>query len=168
MMKPIKGYDGLYEISDTGVIHNLKTGNELHGNVNSYGYRVVRLCKDGKPKDFKLHQLLATTFIQNPNNYRCINHIDGNKLNNFLDNLEWCTRAYNNQHAREQLSLDFSRKAVVQSTLDGKFIAVWRSPSIAAHYINGEQLLISACCKGTATTAYGCKWKYSDRLLSDF
>ena len=44
MMTPIKGYEGLYEISDNGVIHNLKTGNELRGNVNSYGYRVVRLC----------------------------------------------------------------------------------------------------------------------------
>lgn len=150
MKKQIKGYEGLYEISDDGTIHNLKTGNLLHGNINSYGYRVVRLMKECKP-----------------NNFRCINHIDGDKLNNSLDNLEWCNHTMNAQHAREQLSLDFSRKAVVQSTLDGKLIAVWASSKIAARYIGGEQMLISACCKGTATTAYGCKWKYFDRLLSD-
>lgn len=167
MKKQIKGYEGLYEISDDGTIHNLKTGNLRHGNINSYGYRVVRLMKECKPKDFKLHQLLAKTFIPNPNNFRCINHIDGDKLNNSLDNLEWCNHTMNAQHAREQLSLDFSRKAVVQSTLDGKLIAVWASSKIAARYIGGEQMLISACCKGTATTAYGCKWKYFDRLLSD-
>ena len=82
-MAQIKGYEGLYDISEDGVITNTRTGCELTGTINSYGYRVVRLTKNGHQKDFKVHQLLAKAFIPNPNNYRCINHIDGNKLNNY-------------------------------------------------------------------------------------
>ena len=166
-MGDIPGYEGLYDITEDGIITNLKTGNVLTGNINSYGYRVVRLTKDRKAKDFKLHQLLAKAFIPNPNNYRCINHIDGNKLNNSLDNLEWCTHGQNTVHARKTLNLDFSRKPVVQTTLDGKMIAVWSSASIAAHFIKGSSTLISACCMGTADFAYDSKWKYLDKLLAD-
>ena len=166
MWKQIRNFD--YEISDTGVVRRKSNHSVITGSVNSYGYRVIRLRYMGKNYDFKLHRLLADYFILKPTNYDCVNHRDGDKLNNSLDNLEWCNHTMNAQHAREQLSLDFSRKAVVQSTLDGKLIAVWASSKIAARYIGGEQMLISACCKGTATTAYGCKWKYFDRLLSDF
>lgn len=164
-MKPIEGYEGLYEISEEGVIRNLTNGNILHGNINSYGYRVIRLYKNSKPRDHKLHQLLAKAFIPNPNNYRCINHIDGDKLNNSLDNLERCNHTLNARHAREQLSIDFSRKPVVQSTFDGKLVAVWSSANIATHFLNGSEMMIAACCKGTAESAYDSKWKYLDRLL---
>lgn len=166
-MAQIKGYEGLYEIYENGKIVNLQTGNELKGNINSYGYRVVRLTKDKKHKDYKVHQLLAKAFLPNPNNYRCINHIDGNKLNNSLGNLEWCTHGQNTAHARATLHLDFSRKPVVQTTLDGKFIAVWSSANIAAHFIKGSATMITACCKGTSDFAYDSQWKYLDRLLID-
>ena len=160
MRKQIKGYEGLYEISDDGTIHNLKTGNLLHGNINSYGYRVVRLMKECKPKDFKLHQLLAKTFIPNPNNYDCVNHIDGDKLNNSLDNLEWCTRAYNNQHAREQLSLDFSEKPIEQRTLNGDLVAVWTNANLAATLLGFSATTIGCCCRGTQKQAYDFLWSY--------
>lgn len=101
-MKPIEGYEGLYEISEDGVVRNITEGNILHGNINSYSYRVVSLTKNGTKKDHKLHQLLARAFIPNSNN-----HIDGDKLNNSLDNLEWCNHTRNAQHARKQLSIDF-------------------------------------------------------------
>lgn len=166
-MATIKGYEGLYEIFPNGRIINSRTGWEIKGNINSYGYRVVRLSKDRKSKDYKLHQLLAQTFIPNPNNYRCVNHIDGNKLNNSLDNLEWCTHGQNTLHARKTLNIDFSRKPVVQKTFDGKMIAVWSSANVAAHFLKGSSTLISACCKGTSDFAYDSKWEYLDRLLSD-
>ena len=167
-MATIKGYEGLYEIYEDGTIINSLTGWELKGNINSFGYRVVRLTKDGKHKDFKVHQLLAKVFIPNPNNYRCINHIDGNKLNNSLDNLEWCTHGQNNSHARTTLNIDFSRKPVVQTTFDGKIIAVWNSAEVAAHFIKGSPTLISACCKGTADFAYDYKWVYLEQLSPGF
>lgn len=165
-MRPIKGYEGIYEISETGRVFNCQTGQELKGNVNSYGYRVIALTKNGRKKDKKLHRLLVEAFIPNPNNYDCVNHIDGDKLNNSLDNLEWCTKGYNNRHAREQLSLDFSIKPVIQTTLSGEVVAVWVNASRAASVLNGEPLLISACCRDTAKTAYGYKWYYADD--SDF
>lgn len=167
-MAQIKGYEGLYEIFPNGTIVNSQTGWELRGNINSYGYRVVRLSKGGKSKDYKVHRLLAQTFIPNPNNYRCINHIDGNKLNNSLDNLEWCTHGQNTAHARATLNLDFSRKPVVQTTLHGDFVAIWNSATIAAHFIGGSATLISACCKGTTDFAYDSKWFYIERLSPDF
>ena len=147
-MAQIKGYEGLYEIFPNGTIINSQTGWELKGNINSYGYRVVSLTKDGVRKDHKVHRLLAKAFIPNPNNYRCINHIDGNKLNNSLSNLEWCTHGQNTAHARATLNIDFSRKPIVQTTVDGKLIAVWNSANVAAHFLKGSATMISACCKG--------------------
>lgn len=171
-MAQIKGYEGLYDISEKGVITNIKTGNILSGNVNSYGYLVVRLTKNRESKDHKIHRLLAKTFIPNPNNFSVVNHIDGNKLNNSLENLEWCSRAMNNTHAREILNIDYSIKPVVQSTLDGRVIAIWSSATIASTFVNGNPQLISACCTGTATSAYGYLWEYANidytKMLKDF
>ena len=167
-MAHIKGYEGLYEIYENGRIINSRTGWELTGNINSYGYRVVRLTKNGIHKDYKVHQLLAKAFLPNPNNYRCINHIDGNKLNNSLDNLEWCTHGQNTIHARTTLNIDFSRKPIVQTTIDGKFVAVWNSAQVAAHFLKGSPTMISACCRGTADFAYNSKWYYLEQLSPDF
>ena len=167
-MAQIKGYEGFYEIYEDGRIINSLTGRELRGNVNSYGYRVVRLTKRGKHKDYKVHQLLAKTFIPNPNNYKCINHIDGDKLNNSLSNLEWCTHGQNTAHARTTLHIDFTRKPVVQTTIDGKFVAIWNSANVAAHFMKGSSTMITACCRGTSEFAYESKWHYLDRLCPDF
>lgn len=171
-MTKIRGYEGLYDITEDGIVTNLKTGNILDGSVNSYGYRVVSLHKNGKRKICKVHRLLATTFIPNPNNYSDVNHIDGNKLNNSLDNLEWCSRSMNNAHARDILNLDYSIKPVVQSTMDGKVIAIWASATAAATFVNGNSTLIQACCAGSATSAYGYQWEYANidyaKMLKDF
>lgn len=162
MWTTIDGFEGLYEISDTGKIRNCITKKLLKGNLNSYGYRVVRLRKDGKNYDLKLHRLLAIAFIPNPNDFPCVNHIDGNKDNNSLDNLEWCTYAYNNSHAREQLSLDFSEKSVLQRTLNGDYVAIWRNASLAAKSVNGNSTTIANCCRGTQSVAYDYRWNYID------
>ena len=90
----MKDIDETYSINIHGVVKNKITGIELiHGICN--GYTVV--CIHRIPK--KLHRLLAKTFIPNPHKYRCINHIDGNKQNNDLSNLEWCDHSHNLQHA---------------------------------------------------------------------
>lgn len=167
MEKPIKGYEGLYVISEKGVIRNCRSNAVLKGNINSFGYRVVSLVRNGKKKDFKLHRLLAIAFISNPYNYECVNHIDGNKENNSLDNLEWCTKNYNNRHAREQLSLDYVERAIVQSTLSGKVVAVWRNANIAATVLNGSSVCILACCRKTAASAYNYQWSYAETTFSD-
>ena len=114
----VLGYEGLYEITETGKVRNCKTGTQLSGNINSHGYVVVSLTKNGKKKDCKLHRLLAMTFIPNPYDYDCVNHKDGDKLNNSIDNLEWCTKGYNNRHAREVLQVSTAPKAGISIDYD--------------------------------------------------
>jgi len=91
----IEGYEN-YTICENGVIQNIKTGRIIRPWLCKTGYLRVNLPKK-KKKQF--HRLLMESFVPNPNNYPCINHIDGNKQNNSLDNLEWCTYAHNINHA---------------------------------------------------------------------
>ena len=164
----VYGYAGLYKISPDGQVLNVQTGNLLKGNVNSHGYMVFSLTKGGQKKDCKLHRLLALTFIPNPNNYDCINHKDGNKLNNSLDNLEWCTKGYNNFHARTVLNTDTNEKPVCQTTINGEFVALWSSIGKAAKTMNVSPPCIVDCCEGRAKSAAGFVWDYAAKLPNDF
>ena len=110
--KPIKDYEGIYEVSNYGrvkslerVIYNSGTKNGLYTihekiikqriNKKRHGYCELSLHKNGKEKRFKVHRLVAEAFIPNPNNLPEVNHIDGNKENNHASNLEWCTSKEN-------------------------------------------------------------------------
>lgn len=92
-----------YEVSNKGNVRNAVTKQILSKRLTTNGYyRVnVRLgnVKREKPSVRNVHRLVAMTFIDNPNNYPCVNHIDGNKLNNDTSNLEWCTASDNSKHA---------------------------------------------------------------------
>lgn len=110
--KPVKGYEDYYEVSDQGEVRTIERYVELptHRYVkrqkmltqfdDGRGYKHVKLY-DGKgnPKSFTVHKVVAITFIDNPNNYIEINHIDHNKHNNCVDNLEWITRSENVKHS---------------------------------------------------------------------
>ena len=96
---PIKGYEGLYEVSNTGYVRSIRRNNKLlKYNSTSYGYKRVGLYKDGKQKFHTIHRLVAEAFIPNDNLLPEINHIDGDKQNNHVDNLEYCTAKYNINH----------------------------------------------------------------------
>ena len=100
MYKKIKGYDN-YFINEEGQIYTVrKSGTKyyLRGNVNKKGYVRVGLTKNGKTKEYLVHRLVCETFLDNPNNYPQVNHKDGNKQNNNLNNLEWCTSQENIVH----------------------------------------------------------------------
>lgn len=97
--KPIEDYERYYEISPVGVVRSLRKDILLKTEVMKSGYVRVCLCKDGYQKNFLLHRLVAKAFIPNVENYRCINHKDGNKRNNMVENLEWCSHSMNILHA---------------------------------------------------------------------
>jgi hypothetical protein len=101
--KPVKGYDGLYEVSTDGTVRSLPrkycVGKIIKPNLNKKGYYTHGLSKNSKGKTINLHQILAKAFLPNPHNLTEVNHKDGDKLNNDLSNLEWTDRKGNASHA---------------------------------------------------------------------
>ena len=110
MWKPIENYNSLYEVNEKGEVRSLYhwNGHKYEKRKKPYilkqsntttGYKKVELVKDGKRKSLKVHRLVAIAFIPNPMNKPYINHIDGNPINNCVENLEWCTQHENVVHA---------------------------------------------------------------------
>ena len=107
--KDVVGFEGLYQVSNFGRVKSLakKAGKSSRDEriktpiICCSGYAKVNTCKNNDQKQISIHRLVAEAFIPNPENKPCVNHIDGNKLNNHVDNLEWCTQKENVQHAIE-------------------------------------------------------------------
>lgn len=172
--KPKKDYEGLYEVSNFGRVKSLGNGNSnnskerlLKQYTTRNGYLHVYLSKNGKRKFFLVHRLVAETFLPNPNNLPEVNHKDENKENNRVDNLEWCTREYNNNHGTRNQRVAKANtngkcsKKVLQFTLDGEFIREWSSTAECGR--NGYAFSnVAACCRGEHKYVYGYIWKYKE------
>lgn len=101
--KDIKGYEGLYQISNKGRVWSVRKQKYMKpyysgGNMTRYN-KVDLIAKNGKRKKEYVHRLVALNFIPNPSGYTIVNHIDGNKINNCVENLEWCSSSYNSIHS---------------------------------------------------------------------
>ena len=93
--KEIPGYEGLYEVSNKGNVRNVRRNKLLRLQKTNNGYIRVVLSKNRIKTGFQVHRLVALTFLPNPLNLPQVNHLDENKKNNNIDNLEWCTAKYN-------------------------------------------------------------------------
>ena len=104
-----------YDISEYGVVTNIKTGKKLKPLKRKDGYLQVHLCKKGVPRWFMVHRLVAISFIPNPNKYKVVNHRDEIKTNNNVSNLEWCTIKYNTNYGtrNKRASIKLSQKIKV-------------------------------------------------------
>ncbi len=160
--KPIKGYEGLYEVSNTGKIKSFYFGKTriLSPRKNPLGYLHLVLYKDKVKKDLRVHRLVASAFIPNPNNKPEVNHIDGDKENNNVDNLEWATRKENINHSIKTGLCDERIKKrscpVIAFDMDGNFVGKFSSQTMAAKClgINNKYISEALCEKSGVVCGY--------------
>ncbi len=176
--KPIKDYEGYYEISDTGIVRSLdrtvpdsKTGiKRIKGRTmkqsenkdksrHGDGYYVVNLRKLHNSCVIQVHKLVAEAFLPNEFNLPTVNHKDGNKHNNNVENLEWATYSDNNIHALSNGLRQPRGNAIMQRTLDGKLVSVYRSACEASRQTGIGRAMISHCLNHRAPTAGGYLWE---------
>ncbi len=182
--KDITGFECEYQVSNLGRVKSFKKGKEtiMKPHVIYSGYFQICLLKQNKRHLFLIHRLVAQEFIQNPFNKPEVNHIDGNKQNNKVNNLEWCTHGENIKHAwnnglqkksikmalcgKKYAKLNFKsgvnlRKKVDQYDLNGNFIKTWESTAEAERQLNLPHSKVSACCVGKRKTTGGFIWKHN-------
>ncbi len=181
MWKAIDGYEGYYEVSDAGEVRSLdrfvvnQTGKykgmkrELVGKImkqsesvgagRDSGYLVVNLRKNHTANVVTVHKLVADAFIPNPLNLPSINHIDGNKHNNRVDNLERVSYSDNNIHAIKTGLRSPRGNPIAQYDQNHNLIAVYRSTCEAARVTGVSRGGISHCLNGRCETSGGYVWK---------
>jgi hypothetical protein len=177
-------FTGIYMVSDKGQIKSVdrytkiqhqfhkgqiikqRSRKKQHGRSKT-NYSVVSLWDNGKKVDIEVHRLVATAFIPNFNGYRCVNHKDGNGMNNNVDNLEWCTSSDNVKHSIYTLGNNpkkWKAKAILQKTLDGNIIKEWESAWEIQRQLGFCQVSISRCCRRQKKSGimYGYLWDFKE------
>jgi hypothetical protein len=170
--KDIAGYDGFYQVSNKGRVRSVDRivtqqgrGKEFNGQrkgrilkqrAQNGGYMLVWLSKqDKKKKASTVHRLVAQAFIENPNNYDFVNHKDGHKENNAVQNLEWCTKSQNTKHAYKNNLMRPNGMIKVKCLETGKS---YSSIKEAAHDCGITPICISNMLHGRTKTAGGYTW----------
>ena len=186
--KSIQGYEGKYEISNLGNVRSVdrfiinskgikhfRKSQLIKPVISHRGYVRVGLRNLGK-KMFSVHRLVGIAFLLNPENKPMINHIDGNKQNNFVGNLEWVTQSENEKHAHE-MGLkpkpqahkgkfgknNKSSKPIIQYDKYGNIVAEYFSITEAANKNKFDNSHIGKACKGKLKTAYNYIWKFKNK-----
>lgn len=173
--KPVKGYEGFYEVSDEGRVRSLDryTRNSRNGNFTRFvkgrvkkqsnrgGYLCVTLNRDGKYKTVLVHRLVALAFLDNPSHLPQVNHKDENKRNNRVDNLEWCTAEYNVCYGTRTNRMAATQSRAVIASKDGHD---WkRYPSLMSTKADGmNPSNVKYACDGRFSTMYGFTWRWAD------
>ena len=147
-----------YFVSNLGNIKNYK-GEIMKPSDDGRGYMKIDLRKDGKRKTHKVHRLVLSTFKANPQNKSQINHINEDKTDNRVNNLEWCTPKENSNYGKRTERIAEKNKIKVECIELNRTFDSARDAAIWLDKENGAPD-ITKCCKGTRTSAYGYTWKY--------
>lgn len=172
--KDVKGYEGIYEISNLGNVKSFYSGKIISQKKNNRGYMVVDLYKNRQRKSFLVHRIVAISFLNKDKLCNDVNHIDENKENNCVENLEWCTHKENvnkwcknntEKVGRKQFkSTEKYRKLDMNISMfnkDGSFIKTYTRASDIKKELNKDISCIIQCCDGKRKSAYGYKWKFA-------
>ena len=164
--KDIEGYEGLYQVSNTGKVKSLHyrgtDKQEILTPINNSHNR-LQINLYGREKSFpSIHVLVAQHFIPNPENKPIVHHIDHNPLNNNVNNLMWVTEEEHKALHPEVFEASVVKKSIpiMQYTLDGQFVKEYPSAREVERQTNIHNAHITACCKGKQKTAGGFKWQY--------
>lgn len=158
--KEIKGYENLYEISTDGQIRNMGTDKIIKQHIRN-GYKSTSLYKNKKSNTKNVHRLMGFTFLELTVDKQ-INHMDGNKINNKLNNLEVVTAKGNTKHAKDTGLFKHHVKKVSQFDMDGNFVKEFSSIKDAEKETGVCNKHISTVCRGRRNSTGGFIWKYSD------
>ena len=160
-------YEGIetdYSVSTEGEVRK-DTTNYILSQSSQQDYKFVTLLINGQQKRMRVHRMVAMTFIENPDNKPYVNHINGIRYDNNVENLEWVTQSENIQHAvKTGLMQNGRKKAVIQYNLNGDRMATFESASEAARQTGGSQSKITMCCKRQRETANDYQWRYYDDI----
>ena len=171
--KDISGYEGVYQVSNLGRVKSMRKWSSVQGRYcqrekilkqyqSKTGYLQINLKSEGTRKLGLIHRLVAQAFIPNPDNKREVNHINGNKTDNRVENLEWCTSQYNTVHAYKTGLETHPTRKISQYDLRGDLIKEWDSIREAGNTLGIQEANIGACCRGIRKTAGGYAWEYKE------
>ena len=166
--KDIKGYEGLYKISNLGNCYSIKSDRKIKCFDNGHGYLFYPLHKEGKTKQFYMHRLIAINFVPNYYNKPFVNHINGIKSDNRIDNLEWCTATENLLHSYRVLKLvrkdigshlKNNYKKVILSDNNGNIINSFESLREASIILNISYTTLSEFINGSKKTKLNIRYE---------
>jgi hypothetical protein len=159
--RDVLGFEELYQVSNLGKVRTIKNGEaEMSQQENRNGYMTVHLRNKGVERRAMVHRLVAEAFISNPDELRDVNHKNGDKSDNRVENLEWVSHSDNMTHSFRELGENV--RHIVQLSLDGVLIDRWNSITEAAEATGICRTDIGACCRGERTMAGAFEWKYEE------
>lgn len=149
-----------YSIFKDGTVVNNISGKQLKPVDGGNGYMTVGLYKNKRAFRFYIHRLVAIHFINNPQNFRYVNHKDENKYNNSVDNLEWCTAGYNSNYGTRSIRAAQSLGHGIQAFKNGILVGSFYSENKCARELNIDPSHVSKAVRGLQKTAGGYTFEY--------